>query len=97
MIIVETFERSAAPRAPPSPKAGLRAAMPWRPSPPLSHCPPAANLASGAASRQCWLASLWKNACAFAMMGLPTQGAVEPVKISRPAPSCGASSHSPVS
>src|ERR1700730_15786967 len=31
------------------------------------------------------------------MMGLPTQGAVEPVKISRPAPSCGASSHSPVS
>src|SRR6202035_4488565 len=29
--------------------------------------------------------------------GLPTQGAVEPVKISRPAPSCGASSHSPVS
>ncbi|HJY51721.1 MAG TPA: hypothetical protein VJ349_24230 [Stellaceae bacterium] len=28
MIIVETFERSAAPRAPPSPKAGLRAAMP---------------------------------------------------------------------
>jgi hypothetical protein len=28
MIIVETFERSAAPRAPPSPKAGLRTAMP---------------------------------------------------------------------
>jgi hypothetical protein len=42
-------------------------------------------------------ARLCKNACAFAMMGLPTQGAVEPVKISRPAPSCGASSHSPVS
>ena len=28
MIIVETFERSAAPRASPSPKAGLRTAMP---------------------------------------------------------------------
>src|SRR5690242_6429500 len=31
------------------------------------------------------------------MMGLPTQGAVEPVKISTPAPSCGASIYSPVS
>jgi hypothetical protein len=28
MIIVETFERGAAPRAPPSPEAGVRTAMP---------------------------------------------------------------------
>jgi hypothetical protein len=28
MIIVETFERGGAPRAPPSPEAGVRTAMP---------------------------------------------------------------------
>src|SRR6202035_3745817 len=50
MIIVGTFERAAAPRAPPSPDTGVRTAMPSPPSPPhrTTHLP--GNLASGIAA-----------------------------------------------
>jgi hypothetical protein len=56
MIIVETFERSAHPEPRHRPKrAQDRDAM--TPITALSHCPPAGNLASGAASGQGWLVS----------------------------------------
>src|SRR5271163_1463975 len=38
MIIVESFGPGGAPRAPPSPQAGVGTAMPSRPSPPLHNC-----------------------------------------------------------
>jgi len=49
MIIIESFGRGGAPRAPPLPKAGLGTAMPWRSSPlhRTAHLP--GNLASGLA------------------------------------------------